>query len=73
MTHQHDEAPITDKDTVQMTGRTYSKFKAAWEALEVFDRLLNLAEFDCMDDKSNEWRSEMIYAREAIAKARGIA
>jgi hypothetical protein len=46
---------------------------AAPELLERLELLLNLAKFDCMDDKSNEWRNEMLYTRAAIAKARGEA
>lgn len=44
---------------------------AAPELLQSLELLLNLAEFDCMDDKSNEWRNEMICARSAAAKAKG--
>jgi hypothetical protein len=33
--------------------------------------LLGIAEADCMDDKSNVWRSAMITARAAIARATG--
>ena len=33
--------------------------------------MLGMAEADCMDDKSNVWRSAMITARAALAKATG--
>lgn len=39
--------------------------------LAALERLLAVAEFDCLDDKSNVWRSNMLDARAAIARARG--
>lgn len=42
---------------------------AAPELLEALLHMLGAAETDCMDDKSNVWRSYMIDARAAIAKA----
>lgn len=34
---------------------------------EVLARMLGAAETDCMDDRSNEWRSHMLDARDALA------
>lgn len=44
---------------------------AAPELLEAISTMLGAAEADCLDDKSNVWRSAMIGARAAIAKATG--
>ena len=44
---------------------------AAPEMLEALATLLGACEFDCMDDKSNVYRSAMIDARAAIARAEG--
>jgi hypothetical protein len=41
------------------------------ELLEALATLVGIAETDCMDDKSNVWRSAMIDANAAIAKAEG--
>lgn len=43
--------------------------KAAPALLEALAHLLGAAECDCMEHKSNVWRSYMIDARAAIAKA----
>lgn len=42
---------------------------AAPDLLAALSHLLGCAETDCMDDKSNVWRSYMIEARAAIAAA----
>jgi hypothetical protein len=39
----------------------------AADLASVLARMLGAAEVDCMDDKSNEWRSHMIDARDALA------
>ena len=46
---------------------------AAPELLAAISTLVGIAETDCMDDKSNVWRSAMIAADAAIAKAEGRA
>jgi hypothetical protein len=43
------------------------------ELLAAISTLVGIAETDCMDDKSNVWRSAMIAADAAIAKAEGRA
>ena len=45
---------------------------AAPEMLEALATLIGCAETDGMDGKSNVWRSAMIDARAAIAKATGV-
>ena len=44
---------------------------AAPKLLAALAHMLGAAEADCMDDKSNVWRSYMLDARAALAKARG--
>lgn len=44
---------------------------AAPDLLAVVCEMLGAAETDLLDDKSNVWRSAMISARAAIAKAEG--
>jgi hypothetical protein len=44
---------------------------AAPDLLAVICEMLGAAETDLLDDKSNVWRSAMISARAAIAKAEG--
>ena len=44
---------------------------AAPDLLAVVCEMLGAAETDLLDDKSNVWRSAMISARAAIAKAKG--
>jgi hypothetical protein len=46
---------------------------AAPELLAAIATLVGIAEADCMDDKSNVWRSAMLDALAAIAKAEGRA
>lgn len=46
-------------------------FAVAPELLAVISEMLGAAETDRLDDKSNVWRSCMISARAAIAKAEG--
>lgn len=46
---------------------------AAPELLSALAAMLGAAEVDCVDDKSNVWRSAMIDAQAAIAKAEGRA
>lgn len=46
---------------------------AAPELLAAVATMLGAAEADCLDDKSNVWRSAMIDARAAIAKVEGGA
>jgi hypothetical protein len=46
---------------------------AAPELLAALAALVGIAETDCMDDKSNVWRSAMLDAETAIAKAEGRA
>jgi hypothetical protein len=46
---------------------------AAPELLAALAALVGIAETDCMDDKSNVWRSAMLDADAAIAKAEGRA
>jgi len=38
------------------------------ELAAVLATMLGAAEIDCLDDKSNVWRSAMIDARDALAK-----
>jgi|LakMenEpi03Aug12_release.lakeMendotaPanAssembly.Ray.scaffolds.fasta_scaffold3384830_2 hypothetical protein len=54
---------LSDKDAMEMA--------AGPELLEALATLVGIAETDCMDDKSNVWRSAMIDANAAIAKAEG--
>jgi hypothetical protein len=54
---------LSDKDALAMA--------AGPELLEALATLVGIAETDCMDDKSNVWRSAMIDANAAIAKAEG--
>ena len=42
---------------------------AAPDILSNLIKLVGLAEFDCLDDKSNVWRSALIDSRLAIEKA----
>jgi hypothetical protein len=42
---------------------------AAPAMLEALSEMLGAAEMDCMDDKSNVWRSLMLHASSAIAAA----
>lgn len=44
---------------------------AAPELLAALCEMLGAADVDCLDDNSNVWRSAMIDARAAIAKAKG--
>jgi hypothetical protein len=46
-------------------------YAAAPDLLAVLCEMLGAAETDLLDDKSNVWRSAMIDARAAIAKAEG--
>jgi len=48
-----------------------SLIAAAPELLKALAALSGLAELDCMDDKSNAWRSAMLDANEALEKAAG--
>ena len=41
------------------------------ELLAVLAPILGAAEIDCLDDSSNVWRSLMLEARAALAKAKG--
>ncbi len=53
-------------------GETNAKKIAALpQVLAALSTMLGVAETDCLDDKSNVWRSAMINARAAIAKAEG--
>ena len=42
---------------------------AAPAMLEALSEMLGAAEMDCLDDKSNVWRSLMLHASSAIAAA----
>jgi hypothetical protein len=44
---------------------------AAPELLEALATLVGVAETDCLDDKSNVWRTAILNANAAIAKAEG--
>jgi hypothetical protein len=46
---------------------------AAPDLLKTLCYMLGAAEADALDDRSNEWRSHMIDARAAIARATGAA
>ena len=44
---------------------------AAPALFEILSLMLGAAELECLDDKSNVWRSAMIDARAALAEAEG--
>ena len=46
---------------------------AAPDLLDALAVIVGIAELDCMDDRSNVWRTALIDARAAIAKAEGRA
>ena len=80
MRDETDNSPITDADTVQMTGRTYNKFKAAWEALEVLemvqktiDEITDFPDTLGHEDTLNELLALLAPMETAITKARGQA
>lgn len=47
------------------------RYNAHDELVLQAELLLDLAEFDCLDERSNEWRRRMVDLRTALAKARG--
>jgi hypothetical protein len=56
---------LSDKDALAMA--------AGPELLAALATLVGVAELDCMDDKSNVWRTALIDANAAIAAAEGRA
>lgn len=60
--------PGIDAETLE---REAHLVDAAPDLLAVICEMLGAAETDLLDDKSNVWRSAMISARAAIAKAEG--
>jgi hypothetical protein len=69
MVTNDEDQPIADSE--QMANARL--MAAAPELLAAISTLVGIAETDCMDDKSNVWRSAMIAADAAIAKAEGRA
>ena len=60
--------PGIDAETLEREAHLVA---AAPDLLAVVCEMLGAAETDLLDDKSNVWRSAMISARAAIAKAEG--
>ena len=66
--HEH----RADKTAAWYESRANSKLiAAAPDLLRIVSEMLGAAEIEGADEKSNEWRSLMIDARAAIAKATG--
>jgi len=70
--NQHVAVASQQKDSAE-TEANISLIAAAPELLAVLCEMLGAAEADLLDDRSNVWRSAMIDARSAIAKAEGAA
>lgn len=67
------EVATCEDDTCPGVGEGWANARliaAAPELLAALASMLGVAEMDCMDVKSNEWRSRMVDAGAALAKAK---